>query len=68
MKIKRILKELEELEKEKEDYVISYDSADITKIDVIIKCPKDSLYKHKFVKIQITLDEIIHINLQKFFL
>jgi ubiquitin-conjugating enzyme E2 Z len=57
MKVNRVLKELASLKKETNEFLVDYDEADITKLNVIIKAPVDSLYKHTFVRIEMTLPE-----------
>ena len=46
MKVNRVLKELASLKKETNEFLVDYDEADITKINVVIKAPVDSLYKN----------------------
>lgn len=55
---KRLLKELQRLTTEQHnkpllenDYLVTFDDSDLTKVYVIIKCPQDSLYKHKFIRL-----------------
>jgi len=55
---KRLLKELRLLTIQQNsknlldnDYLISFDESDLTKVFAIIKGPKDSLYRHKFIRL-----------------
>jgi ubiquitin-protein ligase len=55
---KRLLKELRLLTIQQRkkplhenDYIISFDESDLTKVYAIIKCPYDSLYRHKFIRL-----------------
>jgi ubiquitin-conjugating enzyme E2 G2 len=61
---KRLLKELRDLilEQNKKpllenDYLISFDEANMNKIYTIIKCPYDSVYRHKFVRLNFDIPE-----------
>ena len=61
---KRLLKELSTLIKQQQnkpllenDYLISYDESDLTTIYSIIKCPYDSVYKHKFIKLNFNISD-----------
>jgi ubiquitin-protein ligase len=55
---KRLLKELRLLTIEQNkkplvenDYIVSFDDSDLTKVYAIIKGPYDSLYRHKFIRL-----------------
>jgi len=55
---KRLLKELRLLTIQQNsknlldnDYLVSFDESDLTKVFAIIKGPKDSLYRHKFIRL-----------------
>ena len=61
---KRFLKEIQRLylqqsQKEllKNDYLIVYDEANINKLYAIIKAPRDSVYKHKFIRLNFTIPD-----------
>jgi ubiquitin-protein ligase len=55
---KRLLKELRLLTIQQNsknlldnDYLVSFDESDLTKVFAIIKAPKDSVYRHKFIRL-----------------
>lgn len=59
---RRLLKEIQNLYKEQNNkplldnnYIIHYDDDDINKIKVLIRAPEESVYKHKFVRLDITI-------------
>jgi ubiquitin-protein ligase len=61
---KRLYKELKNLiiEQNKKpllenDYLISFDETNINKVYTIIKCPYDSVYRHKFVRLNFDIPE-----------
>lgn len=61
---KRLLKELRHLTIQQNqkalldnDYLIYFDESNMTKVQAIIKCPYDSVYKHKFVRLNFTFPE-----------
>ena len=61
---KRLLKELRSLilEQNKKpllenNYLISYDEANVNRVYTIIKCPYDSVYRHKFVRLDFGIPE-----------
>ena len=61
---KRLLKELKQLTIEQNsknllenDYLISFDEHDLTKVYAIIKCPNDSLYRHKFIRLDFDIPD-----------
>ena len=61
---KRLLKEIRELYIQQNqkalldnDYLIYYDDLNINKVYVIIKAPYDSIYRHKFVRLNITIPD-----------
>lgn len=61
---KRLLKELRQLIKEQNsksllenDYLISFDEHDLAKVYAIIKCPHDSLYRHKFIRLDFDIPD-----------
>ncbi len=37
------------------DYIIYYDESDINKVYALIKCSKDSIYRHKFIRLNISI-------------
>lgn len=61
---KRLLKELKNLivEQNKKsllenDYLVSFDETNLNKVHAIIKCPYDSIYRHKFVRLTFDIPE-----------
>lgn len=61
---KRLLKELKKLITEQNnkplldnDYLVSFDETNINKVYSIIKCPYDSVYRHKFIKLNFDIPE-----------
>lgn len=61
---KRLLKEIRQLiiEQNKKplldnDYLVSLDDDNLNKVQAIIKCPYDSVYRHKFVRLNFDLPE-----------
>ena len=61
---KRLLKELSDLEKKQNstslldnDYLIYYDDNNLNKIYAIIKAPYESVYRHKFIRLNISIPE-----------
>lgn len=61
---KRLLKELRTLilEQNKKtllenDYLVSFDESNMNKVYTIIKCPYDSVYRHKFVRLNFDIPE-----------
>jgi ubiquitin-protein ligase len=61
---KRLLKEIRNLiiEQNKKpllenDYLVAFDETNINKVQAIIKCPYDSVYRHKFVRLNFDLPE-----------
>ena len=59
---KRLLKELSELTKSQNsklllenDYLVAFDEENLNKIFAIIKGPKDSLYRHKFIRLDLVI-------------
>ena len=61
---KRLLKEIRELYIQQNqkalldnDYLIYYDDLNINKVYAIIKAPYDSIYRHKFVRLNITIPD-----------
>ena len=61
---KRLLKEIRELyicQNQKElldnNYLIYYDETNINKVYAIIKAPHDSIYRHKFIRLNITIPD-----------
>ena len=61
---KRLLKEVRQLiiEQNKKpllenDYLVSFDGDNLNKVQAIIKCPYDSVYRHKFVRLNFDLPE-----------
>lgn len=61
---KRLLRELHQLVLEQNkkplldnDYLIAFDESNITKIQTIIKCPYDSVYRHKFVRLNFNIPD-----------
>lgn len=61
---KRLLKELKNLicEQNKKsilenDYLVTFDENNINKVYAIIKCPYDSVYRHKFVRLNFDIPE-----------
>lgn len=53
----RINREIINLQKNNDAFLISFDESNLRKIDAIIKAPKDSLYKHTFVRLELNLPE-----------
>ena len=61
---KRLLKELQTLVIQQNsknllenDYLISFDDSDIKKVHAIIKCPYDSVYRHKFIRLDFDIPD-----------
>ncbi len=61
---KRFLKEIQRLylqqsqrELLENDYLIRYDEANINKLYAIIKAPHDSVYRHKFIRLDFTIPD-----------
>ena len=61
---KRLLKEIKELYIQQNqkalldnDYLIYYDDININKVYAIIKAPDDSVYRHKFIRLNITIPD-----------
>lgn len=61
---KRLLKEIRELYIQQNqkalldnDYLIYYDDININKVYAIIRAPYDSVYRHKFIRLNITIPE-----------
>uniref|UniRef100_A0A6C0E1X9 RING-type domain-containing protein n=1 Tax=viral metagenome TaxID=1070528 RepID=A0A6C0E1X9_9ZZZZ len=61
---KRLVKELHRMCKEQiskplleNDYLIHFDDADITKVYAIIKAPQESVYKHKFIRLDMDIPQ-----------
>lgn len=61
---KRLLKEIRQLITEQNkksllenDYLVSFDEVNMNKVQAIIKCPYDSVYRHKFVRLNFDLPE-----------
>lgn len=61
---KRLLKELNNLYKNQNskqllnnDYLIHFDENDLSKINVLIKPPNDSVYRHKFIRLDIKIPD-----------
>ena len=55
---RRLFKELQLLLKQQNsktllenDYIIHFDEDNLTKIYALIKCPYDSVYRHKFIRL-----------------
>lgn len=53
----RINREIINLQKNSDAFLISFDESNLRKIDAIIKAPKDSLYKHTFIRLQLNLPD-----------
>jgi len=61
---KRLLKEIRQLiiEQNKKpllenDYLVAFDEVNMNKVQAIIKCPYDSVYRHKFIRLNFDLPE-----------
>lgn len=54
--IKRIYKEIKGLEKDPEIQII-YNDEDITNLKIIFHCSKDSVYTHKFIALEIKIND-----------
>lgn len=61
---KRLLKEIRELYIQQNqkplldnDYLIYYDDINVNKVYAIIKAPYDSVYRHKFIRLNITISD-----------
>lgn len=61
---RRLFKELQLLLKQQNskpllenDYIIHFDESDLTRVYALIKCPYDSVYRHKFIKLKFEIPE-----------
>lgn len=61
---KRLLKEIRQLITEQNkkpllenDYLVAFDETNMNKVQAIIKCPYDSVYRHKFIRLNFDLPE-----------
>lgn len=61
---KRLLKEIRQLITEQNkksllenDYLVAFDESNMNKVQAIIKCPYDSVYRHKFVRLNFDIPE-----------
>jgi ubiquitin-protein ligase len=61
---KRLLKEIRQLITDQNkksllenDYLVAFDEANMNKVQAIIKCPYDSVYRHKFVRLNFDIPE-----------